>query len=279
MKSRRARTLGLKPRTQVSPVMEKCCLAASAKSSYQEAEQDIELMMGMKVGHSVLQRMVLRSEIPEAQSQQPVKALSVDGGNMRLRTAETGPCVWRNYKAVSLHDTVCAAYFQDNQALVDWVQWQPLRSVVLCIGDGHDGIWNVIKLLAPEYQRREILDWYHLMENLYKIDPKQCCLERLKALLWSGFVDEVLAILKPLPHHPAQCFRAYLRKHRRRLVNYCLYQSLGLDIGSGSVESTVKRIAARVKLTGAQWLSSSAPHILRLRCAYLNGAFVLSNNT
>lgn len=256
--------------------MEKCCLAASAKSSYQEAEQDIQLMMGLKVGHSTLQRMVLRTEIPEGESQQPIKALSVDGGKIRLRTPEQGAGVWRDYKAVSLHDSVCAADFQDNPALATWVQQQPLSPVVLCIGDGHDGIWNIVRQLAPEHQRREILDWYHLMENLHKIDPEQCDLKRLKALLWSGFVDEVLTRLKPIRHHPAQCFRDYLCKHRRRLVPYGLYQSLGLDIGSGSVESTVKRIAARVKLTGAQWLASSAPHILRLRCAYLNGSFALS---
>lgn len=259
--------------------MEKCCLAASAKSSYQEAEQDIALMMGLKVGHSTLQRMVLRSEMPEGQNQAPVKALSVDGGSIRLRTEGKGACVWRDYKAVRLHKGVCAARFQNNPALAAWVQQQPLSSVVLCIGDGHDGIWNLSRLLAPEHQRREILDWYHLMENLHKIDPKQCDLKRLKTLLWSGSIDAVLALLKPIRHHPAQCFRAYLCKHRRRLVPYGLYQSLGLDIGSGSVESTVKRIAARVKLTGAQWLASSAPHILRLRCAYLNGSFALSINT
>lgn len=255
--------------------MEKCCLAASAQSSFQEAERTIELMMGLKVGHSTLQRMVLRSEIADTHSSQPVQALSVDGGNIRLRTPVPGPCVWRNYKAVSLHESVCAAYFQDNAALVDWVQAQPLPSVVCCLGDGHDGIWNIMQLLAPEHQRLEILDWYHLVENLYKIDPKQCRLEGLKALLWSGCVEAVLAILKPLKHYPAQCFRTYLGKHRHRLVNYQMYQALGLDIGSGSVESTVKRIAARVQMTGAQWLVSSAPHILRLRCAYLNGVFAL----
>jgi hypothetical protein len=219
--------------------------------------------------------MVLRSEIADPPSPQPVQALSVDGGNIRLRTPVPGPCVWRNYKAVSLHDSVCAAYFQDNAALVDWVQAQPLRSVVCCLGDGHEGIWNIMSLLAPEHQRLEILDWYHLVENLYKIDPKQCRLEGLKALLWSGCVETVLAILKPLKHYPAQCFRTYLAKHRHRLVNYQMYQALGLDIGSGAVESTVKRIEARVQITGAQWLVSSAPHILRLRCAYLNGVFAL----
>jgi hypothetical protein len=31
---------------------------------------------------------------------------------------------------------------------------------------GHDGIWNIIRELTPPEERREILDWYHLKENL-----------------------------------------------------------------------------------------------------------------
>lgn len=259
--------------------MEKCCLAASAQASYQEAEQIVELMMGIKVGHSTLHRLVQRSEIPEAQSKDPVQALSVDGGKVRLRTEGQGACRWRDYKAVSLHNSMCMAYFQDNPALVDWVQQQPLKPVVLCLGDGHDGIWNIIELLAPEFQRREILDWYHLVENLYKLGGERNRLEQLKALLWSGFVDEFLSQLKVMRTHTAQCLRAYVVKHRHRIVNYSAYQSLGLTIGSGCVESTVKRISARLKLSGAQWLPSSVAQILRLRCAYLNGAFSLSINT
>ncbi len=40
------------------------------------------------------------------------------------------------------------------------------------------------------------------------------------------------------------------------------------SIGSGAVESTVKQIAHRVKLTGAQWKQENVAHILQLRCAY-----------
>lgn len=61
------------------------------------------------------------------------------------------------------------AYFKQNDALVDWVNAQPLAATVSCLGDGHDGIWNLFSAIAVPEQRREILDWYHLVENLYKI--------------------------------------------------------------------------------------------------------------
>jgi hypothetical protein len=83
--------------------------------------------------------------------------------------------------------------------------------------------------------------------------------------------------LKPCPIRISSFFsKPYLAKHRYRLVNYDLYQSLGYAIGSGSVESTVKRIGARVKISGAQWLPQSVSKILHLRCAYLNEDFSLS---
>ncbi|HLP89372.1 MAG TPA: hypothetical protein VK184_12370 [Nostocaceae cyanobacterium] len=44
-------------------------------------------------------------------------------------------------------------------------------------------------------------------------------------------------------------FRAYLEKHRSRIVNYSYYQSEQIcSIGSGAVESAVKQIGARIQL-------------------------------
>ena len=183
---------------------------------------------------------------------------------------------WRDYKAVSLHGSVCGAFFQDNKSLIQWVNRQPLSRAPTCVGDGHDGIWNVIKDLAPHRCRREVLDWYHLVENLYKLGGAVSRLKRFQSLLWSGLVDEVIEELRGLRRSPALRLKAYLVKHRHRIIPYDLFQGLGLAIGSGGVESTIKRIAARVKLTGAQWLPGSVARILRLRCAYLNGAFQLS---
>jgi hypothetical protein len=38
------------------------------------------------------------------------------------------------------------------------------------LGDGHRGIWNIFAEIGDEKERREILEVYHLTENLYKSD-------------------------------------------------------------------------------------------------------------
>jgi hypothetical protein len=45
----------------------------------------------------------------------------------------------------------------------------------------------------------------------------------------------------------------------------------GNSLAWGEVESTIKRIGSRIKISGAQWLPESVNPMLRLRCAYLNG--------
>jgi len=46
------------------------------------------------------------------------------------------------------------------------------------LGDGHDGVWNLFEEIGSTAIRQEILDWYHLKENLYKVGGS---LKRLKA--------------------------------------------------------------------------------------------------
>lgn len=47
---------------------------------------------------------------------------------------------------------------QENEVIINWVNSQKLAPVVTCLGDGHDGVWNVIQEFAPTGERREILD-------------------------------------------------------------------------------------------------------------------------
>lgn len=76
----------------------------------------------------------------------------------------------------------------------DWVKRQPLAEVLTCLGDGHDGIWNIISQFAPEQQRREVLDWFHLMENLHKVGGSLKRLKQAEDLLWQGQVEAVKAL-------------------------------------------------------------------------------------
>jgi hypothetical protein len=248
-------------------------LLLSANESYARAAEDIEILTGIAVPHSTQQRLVHRQtfELPQAIS--AVTEMSVDGGKVRLRTPTGKPCEWRDYKAVNLHEQSVGAFFQTNSNLVNWVNAQSLATPLTCLGDGHDGIWNLYNQIGTNTQRQEILDWYHLVENLGKVGGSQQQLDAVERLLWQGNVEGAIEQCKDWHHERVGTFVAYLNKHRHRIVNYAYYQAEGITIGSGAVESTVKQISQRIKLTGAQWEKDNVPQVLKHRCAYLNGQF------
>jgi hypothetical protein len=134
-------------------------------------------------------------------------------------------------------------------------------------------VWNLSAQLATAQQREEILDWYHLMENLHKVSGTESQLAQVRHYLWSGQVLHAVRHLSQLRCRGTTAFRQYLKKHQSRIINYQALQEQGGTIGSGAVESLVKQIALRVKLPGAQWRKENVPGVLKHRCAYLNGAF------
>ena len=142
--SGQAQQLEVRGHSQLSPCLEAYCLRMSANVSYQRAAEDVEYFAGMPVPRSVQQRLVHRQDfcLPEIESM--VEELSIDGGNIRIRTPVGERCAWKGYKAVCLHEQgAAAASFQKNAVVIDWVNAQPLAAVLTCIGDGHDGIWNI----------------------------------------------------------------------------------------------------------------------------------------
>jgi hypothetical protein len=275
---KQAKKLGLESKAPISPGLLKCCLRACAKTSYQQAEEDLRELMGIKIGHSTLHRLVKRVELPLAQASVVCEGVSVDGGKICLRGESQSGGQWRDYKLVSLHDNICEAFFQAPVALIDWSAAQPLAPILTCLGDGHEGIWKVIENLGKNQVplKREVLDWYHLKENLYKVGGSLKRLEGVENLLWHGWVEAASAEFDGLKNKRARNFQAYLNKHRGRIPCYKSYQQLGIPIGSGDVESKIKQVGARVKLSGARWNRDSVPLILRLRCAYLNRSPLLS---
>ncbi|BAY47589.1 hypothetical protein SAMD00079811_52070 [Scytonema sp. HK-05] len=149
---------------------------------------------------------------------------------------------------------------------------QPLAPILTCIGDGHDGRRNIIREFIPVTERREILDWFHLIENLYKVGGSTQRLNQAKTCLWQGKVDKAIALFADCKLKQAENFCIYLEKHRHRIVNYQYYQAEQIcSIGSGAIESTVKQIDRRTKISGAQWKVDNVPQVLAHRCAYLNG--------
>lgn len=273
MSEKQAQILEVKAYTRWSPYLEQCCLLVSANESYERTAEDIEVLTGVKVSHSTQQRLVHRQLFELPQVEESVEEMSVDGGKVRLRTPQGQPSQWRDYKAVNLHESCVAAFFQDNEQLVNWVNVQLLSDPLTCIGDGHDGIWNIYTQIGTQTQRREILDWYHLVENLGKVGGSVQRLDAVEACLWQGDVERAIAHFEDWQHERVTTFVGYLNKHRQRIVNYGYYQAEGISIGSGAIESTVKQIGRRIKISGAQWDKDNVPQVLKQRCAYLNGQF------
>lgn len=253
--------------------MEKNALLICANESYQRAEEDLVSLTGIKISHSTLQRLVGRCEFELPCSRLGVKEITLDGGKVRRRSQNPGEsCFWKDYKAVCLNGVYCGAFFQENQSLLDWVNSQRLLAPMWCIGDGHPGIWNLFKEMGEVSQRIEVLDWYHLKENLYKVGGSWRRLKQAESFLWEGQLDKALELFRASRKKTAENFCLYLKNHRARIVNYQSYQEEKIaSIGSGTVESTIKQIGRRLKISGAQWKSDSVTKILSLRCAYLNG--------
>jgi hypothetical protein len=267
--------LGVEIGKRISPYLELCCLCVSANVSYANAELDVAMLTGISVSGKTQQRLVQSYDFPNPKAETPIQEASVDGGKVRLRTPLGEPSVWRDYKAIAMPHGVIAD-FQNNQSLIDRVNSQPLSIPITCLGDGHDGIWNLIREIAVPEQRREILDWYHLTENLYKVNSSLKRLKQAEALLWKGQVDETIALLGNLKDKKAQNFCIYLEKHRARIINYDYYQAEGIcSIGSGAVESAIKQINRRVQISGAQWKPENVPQVLAHRAAYVSGLFSL----
>jgi hypothetical protein len=209
--TKQAEKLEVLPHRQVSPHLENCCLRLGATVSYEQAEQDLAYLTGIRVPAKTQQRLVHRQTFDLPAIEQPIEELSVDGGKVRVRTRLGEECEWRDYKAIAT-DQGMLANFQNNAQLIDWTNEQSLSQPVVCLGDGHDGIWNIIRQIATPEQRLEVLDWYHLVENLHKVGGSIKRLNQAEKLLWQGQVEAAIALFSKCQRKQAKNFCEYLRK-------------------------------------------------------------------
>jgi hypothetical protein len=107
---------------------------------------------------------------------------------------------------VCLDNVYSGAFFQNNRHLIDGTNSQKLLHPMYCPGDGHAGIWNIFKEIGDNEQRQEILDWYHLKKNLYKVGGSIKRLKSAETMLWQGKVDEVINLFK---NFKGQAFKTF----------------------------------------------------------------------
>lgn len=182
--------------------------------SYHQAQVEVEVQTGQRVSAKTQQRLVHRQTFSVPVPTDPMAQMSLNGGMIRLRTPQGEASEWREYKAWNLGEAAQGmAWFKDNESLLEWANGLPLAATIDCLGDGHDGVWGLYAQIATEEQRHEILDWYHLMENLHQVSTTPETLEAMRRGLWQGQVTAVIERLEAAETETARRFCGYLQRH------------------------------------------------------------------
>ncbi len=164
---------------------------------------------------------------------------------------------------------------------------------VLFIADGAPWIWKRVPLLVHALglaaeQVHELLDFYHAVQHLGQVaalrkdwsaQARTRWRTQQRHLLLRGEVEQVIAAVRSIcrgRHSKAiRTHREYFIKNQSRMA-YAKLMALKLPIGSGAIESTVRRVVnLRLKGPSIFWCRASAEAILLLRSYYKAGRWNL----
>jgi hypothetical protein len=160
---------------------------------------------------------------------------------------------------------------------------------VLFVADGARWIWNRIAALVQGLglkaeQVHESIDFYHAVEHLGKVAglrnswtarQRKLWVRKHRRLLRQGRVEEVIAAVKEICRGrnsgAIRTERDYFVRNSARMA-YDRIRALKLPIGSGSVESAIRRVVnLRLKGPCIFWCKENAEAILLLRCYWKAG--------
>jgi hypothetical protein len=164
---------------------------------------------------------------------------------------------------------------------------------VLFLADGAPWIWKrvpgLVKALGlAAEQVYELLDFYHAAQHLAQVaawrkdwsaKARSRWRNYQRRLLLRGQVEAVIEAVRELCRgrnsKAIRQHRDYFVKHQSRLA-YAELSAMGLPIGSGAIESTVRRVInLRLKGPSIFWCRASAEAILLLRSYYKAGRWKL----
>ncbi|MCP4398043.1 MAG: hypothetical protein GY801_12195 [bacterium] len=144
--------------------------------------------------------------------------------------------------------------------------------------------------LEPD-QVHQLIDFYHAVEHLGKVaslrkgwssKQRKSWVRKHRTLLLKGHVDEVVYAIKAICHgRSSKAIRTqmeYFVKNSARMA-YARLRELKMPIGSGSVESAIRRVVnLRLKGPCIFWCKENAEAILLLRCYWKAGRWNMLKN-
>jgi hypothetical protein len=163
--------------------------------------------------------------------------------------------------------------------------------VVTFVADGAPWIWKRLDWVIAQAKLDpnrvvEVLDWCHAVHHLSVAlaelplaeSQRKGLYQRLRGLLKEGKSQDVIAELKVLAVNkpddsPMWREIRYLTKHSDAgRLQYDSLRRCGLPIGSGAIESTIRRVInLRLKGNGIYWTEDNAEAVFQLRAAVVSG--------
>jgi hypothetical protein len=153
---------------------------------------------------------------------------------------------------------------------------------IVFVSDGTVWIWRLVEKYFP--QAVQIVDWYHasqylapIAEAAFDADTGQAqeWLTQARTDLWEGRLQEVLQACRTFLRHAHA--RPFVEKaiiyytNNEKRMDYARFRKQGYLIGSGTIESACKQIAAaRLKCSGARWTLAGVIATAKARAAWLS---------
>jgi len=219
------------------------------------------------------------------------RCVSIDGGMIHLR--EEG---WKEFKVglvsdfvrqreqdtprvrlVNTHDTAVVGdvdTFSPALWKLSVEQKVPYAGNLVAVCDGAQWIWRLVNDLFPVCT--QILDWYHARQQLAQLtqdcfpeDQQQAqkAYQSLSNELFEGHITPIIHF-----GHAHQQSTTYFHNQQRRM-QYRQFQTHGLPIGSGGIESGIKQYKQRLTGAGMRWSRQGAERLLVIRSAVLSDTF------
>jgi hypothetical protein len=142
--------------------------------------------------------------------------------------------------------------------------------------DGAEWIWNLAADYFPESV--QIVDWYHATEHVAQAaEALSPCDEKI-AQRWQHerrqdlSLGQLQRLTEPLEQANLASHAHYFHTHQRRM-QYQTFHEQGYPIGSGTVESGIKRFKHRLTGPGMRWSRPAAQRMLVIRAAVMSDNF------
>ncbi|MFO1430219.1 MAG: hypothetical protein U1F76_15625 [Candidatus Competibacteraceae bacterium] len=164
---------------------------------------------------------------------------------------------------------------------------------LVVIADGARWIWKRVAELVADCGLRaeqvyEVVDFYHVVEHLGIVANAQAAwtegyrrawIKTQRQRLLTGYLGQVLDALTAVcrrKRSPVLQREYRYFHHNRHRLNYAKLKANHLPIGSGAVESAIRRVVnLRLKGAGMFWYEETAQEMLMLRSYYKAGRWEL----